>query len=100
MANGSTIKEIKTLLSVGGTIPTKTALRLSLDLQLQIFEKQALQDAKNKEIEDRLGVVEKNSLVMWVQKNPKLSIFIVSVYVVVANVISVKEVLAQALGVK
>lgn len=55
MANGETILEIKSLLAEGDrAIPTKTALRLSLDLQMQIFEKQAEQDKNYTELEKRV----------------------------------------------
>lgn len=100
MANGETITEIKALLAEPDSIPTKTALRLSLDLQLQIFEKQAAQDLKNIELDKRLKVVEDSSIVLWAQKNPKLFIFLVTVYLIVANLVNVKDVLALAVGLK
>ena len=68
MANGETITEIKTLLAEEGAIPTKTALRLSLDLQLQIFEKQAIQDTKQKELEERIRQQEDTNIIMWIRK--------------------------------
>lgn len=101
MANGETIAEIKNLLAEGDkTIPTKTALRLSLDLQLQIYERQVQQENKYKALEERLEKQERTNIVMWVQNNPKLSIFLVTVYLIVASMVSWKDVVAKALGVK
>lgn len=101
MTNGDTVLEIKSLLAEGdGAMSTKTALRLSLNLQLQIFEKQADQDAKNKELEARLKKQEDTNIIFWVQNNPKLSLFVVSVYLIIASLIDFKEVISKAIGLK
>ena len=108
MTNGDTALEIKSLLAEGeGAIPTKTALRLSLSLQLQIFEAQAEQDKEIKKqyieistLEKRLKKQEDTNLVLWIQNNPKLAIFLVSLYLIIASLIDFKDVLAQAIGLK
>lgn len=101
MTNGDTALEIKSLLAEGGrAIPTKTALRLSLSLQLQIFEKQAEQDKKTAELEARLKKQEDTNPVLWMQNNPKLALFLVSLYLIIASLIDFKDVLAQAIGLK
>jgi len=101
MANGETITEIKHLLAEGDkTIPTKTALRLSLDLQLQIFERQIKQEDKQKELEQRIKKQEDTNIVLWIQNNPKLSIFLFTVYLIVASLVSWKDVVAKALGIQ
>lgn len=100
MANGETITEIKNLLAEGDkTIPTKTALRLSLDLQLQIYEKQIKHEEKQQALEARIKEQERTNIVMWVQNNPKLSLFLLTVYLIVASMVSWKDVVAKALGV-
>lgn len=101
MTNGDTVLEIKSLLAEGdGAMSTKTALRLSLNLQIQIFEKQAEQDKKNKEIEERLKKQEDTNPILWIQNNPKLSFFLISVYLIIASLIDFKDVLAKAIGLK
>ena len=100
MANGETITEIKALLAEEGAIPTKTALRLSLDLQLQIFEKQAIQDTKQKELEERIRQQEDTNIIMWIRKNPKLSIFLLGLYLIIAPLIDFRDVIAKAIGIK
>ena len=98
MANGETITEIKSLLAEDGAIKTTTALRLSLDLQLQIFERQNKQDERIKALEEKVKAVEDSSIVMWVNRNPKLSFFLVSLYLVVASLVDFKEAIAKAIG--
>lgn len=101
MTNGETITEVKNLLAEGDkTIPTKTALRLSLGLQLQIFERQIEQENKQKELEQRIKKQEDTNIVLWVQNNPKLSVFLLTVYLIVASLVSWKDVVAKALGIQ
>lgn len=100
MANGETIAEIKTLLAEEGAIPTKTALRLSLDLQLQIFERQDKQDKDQQELATRVKRQEETNVVMWIQNNPKLALFITTLYLIIASLVDFKAVVAKALGIK
>lgn len=100
MANGETIAEIKNLLAEGDkTIPTKTALRLSLDLQLQIYERQIEHEKKQKALEDRIKKQEDTNLVMWAQNNPKLFLFLVAMYLIISPLVSWNGVVAKALGI-
>lgn len=93
--------EIKSLLAEGNrVIPTKTALRLSLDLQMQIFEKQAEQERNYNELKDRIKKQEDTNIVFLVQNNPKLSLFIFTMYLIVSSLIDLHDVFAQAIGLK
>lgn len=100
MANGETITEIKALLAEDGAIPTKTALRLSLDLQLQIFSTIDHVIEEQKRLDERLKKQEDSNPVMWVRDNPKLAIFLLTVYLIIASLVDFREVVAKALGVK
>jgi hypothetical protein len=101
MTNGDTVLEIKSLLAEGdGAMSTKTALRLSLNLQIQIFERQAEQEKKHKELEGRLKKQEDTNIILWVQNNPKLSLFAISVYLIIASLIDFRDVIAKAIGLR
>ncbi len=110
MANGQTIHEIQKLLSEKGAIKTQTALRLSLELQAQIYQKQVEQDEKIRMLEEKINgvrtelqgqvdIVKGASIVLWVQRNPKFAAFLLTLYVVLAATVDVRTLLAKALGV-
>ena len=111
MANGETLKEIKSLLSEQGAIKTSVAMRLMLDLMSQLYEKideyheeQLLQSTRldliEKNMTDRVEKVERASIVLWVQNHPKIAIAIMTAYLVVSATLDVRQVLAATLGVK
>lgn len=99
MANGDITEKIECLLSEK-EIGTPAAMRLMLELQTQTFRK--LDDFTNKQktIEDRLKRVEDSSIVLWIQKNPKLTVVIVTVYLVVSSFVDWREIAARVLGVE
>ena len=96
--NGDTITEIKVLLSEKGAIKAQTALRLSLDIQAQIYESMARRDEQMKVLECRVEKIEKSSIIIWMQSNPKLTLFIATVYLLVSQLVDIRLVLSQALG--
>ena len=102
--NGDTIKEVKALLQDKGAIPTKTALRLSLDLQKQIYEKLEEHEEKQKEYQritdESIKRLERNSILLWVQSNPKTAAFLLTLYLIISALVDFEKVLALALGVK
>jgi len=98
--NGDTINEIKDLLSEKGAITTQTALRLSLSLQAQIYEHVRSRDEEIESLKGRVKVVEDNSIILWMQKNPKLTLLIVTIYLILSALVDWSDVLAKAIGLK
>jgi hypothetical protein len=78
--NGETIKEVKALLADEGAIKTPTALRLTLQLMSDMYEKLDKQGEESAALCKRMDAVEKSSIVLWVQKHPKSAIFIALSY--------------------
>lgn len=96
--NGDTIQEIKDLLAEPGAIKQQTALRLTLGISAQIYD---LLHQKITEIEDlkkRVKAVEDSSIILWASNHPKLTIFIVSLYLVLSAVVDFRAAIAKALG--
>jgi hypothetical protein len=100
MANGDTIQEIKGLLSEKGAIKTPIALRLTLDISAQIYDKLTQQEERIKCLEDRVEKVERNSIMIWIQNNPKLAVFILTLYIALTTFYPIQEVFVKALGIK
>ena len=116
MANGETLREIKEMVAQEGAIKMQTAMRLSLDLQAQMFEKMELQNRAHIELAQRVASVESDlrlkankedvekveqaSIVLWMQKHPKLTTAIILGYIFITGVLDVRQVLAYALGMK
>lgn len=100
MANGDTIIEVKNLLAEKGAIKTQTALRLSLEMQSQMYEK-LTDEIKNRiELEEKVRRIEGSSIVLWVEKNRKLSVLILVIYLLLNSVVDVKAIVLTALGYK
>jgi hypothetical protein len=78
--NGDTIREIKSLLAEAGTIKTPTALRLTLQLMTDIYEKQVEEIGERKKLDRRVETIEKTSIVIWMQKHPKATALLVLSY--------------------
>lgn len=111
MANGDTIAEVRQLLSEKGALKQQTALRLSLALQAQIYEKQIAQDTRIDELEketkqkieairDEVKIVKNASIVLWIQNNPKLALFVATFCITLSALVDLRELLAKVLGVK
>jgi len=107
MANGKGIIErVQTLLGEKETIPVKTALRLTLELMIEMhtaIEKQSIQITENiKAIELnrlRLDVLERKSIVCWAERHPKLAVFVVTLVLVLGTVVDLRVIIAKALGI-
>lgn len=100
MANGEIITEVRELLKEDGAIKQSTALRLMLTLQAETYDKMQVQANKQIELEARIKKQEDTNPVMWIQNNPKLFLFLVTVYLVIASVVDFRAVLASAIGIK
>lgn len=97
MTNGSTAKEIKLLLSEKGAIKTSTAQRLTLEIMTQIYEKVEYIDGDMKRLEEKIQKVENASIVLWVQKNPKTSLFLFTLYILYS--VDIQQYILKALGI-
>lgn len=71
-----------------------TRRALQMDRLMLMFMRQSLEDRA------RIKVLEESSWGFWVRNNPKLSIFLLSAYVVVSNFVKAEEVLAKVLNLK
>ena len=88
MPNGrDTLKEIKDLLSEKGQISTPTAMRLSLDIQVQMYEEQVNQGK-------RLAQLEGRSIGNWIANHPKAFLGLLGLYIIVSPMIDVPKILA------
>jgi hypothetical protein len=107
MVNGKGIIErVQALLGEKETIPVKTALRLTLELMLEMhaaIEKQAgaiLSHANALEVQRlRLEALERKSIVCWMERHPKLTVFAISLSLIIAVAIDLKVIIAKALGI-
>ena len=97
MTNGETAKEVKSLLSEKGKISGTTAQRLTLDLLVQLYEKQEEDRNAREELKAQIDRVERASIVLWIQNNPKLALFFMTIYLLVTQLIDIRDVLAKAL---
>ena len=107
MANGKGIIErVQTLLGEKDTIPVKTALRLTLELMVEmhtaIIEQgdQISDNIKNIELTRlRIDSLERKSIICWAERHPKLAVFLVSLVLILGTVIDLRVVIAKALGI-
>jgi hypothetical protein len=107
MANGKGIIErVQNLLGEKETIPVKTALRLTLELMLEMhkaIEDQAGQIADNIKLIElnrlRVDAIERKSIVCWAERHPKLAVFVVTVVLVLGTIVDIRVVIAKALGI-
>ena len=100
MANGTGIvTEVKDMLKEDRAISTKSALRMTLAMQVELHK--VVKDLGDKVTENskRLDKVEGSSIVMWMQRHPKLAVLIAGITVVVATLIDLRVVIAKALGI-
>ena len=98
MANGSgIIEEVKALLAEERSISTKTALRLTLGVQMELYK--AVKDAEEQmgKVRNRVEVLEEKSIILWIGNHPKLAVFILTVFIVLTTVIDLRVVFAKAL---
>jgi len=98
--NGDTVHEIKALLADGKAIPVKTALRLSLELQSQLFDLVSIGREALIATDKRVEKLERYSIIYWIEKHPKLSTALITAYIVISAMIDFKEVVAKVLAIK
>lgn len=99
MSNGETVKEIKSLLSEPGAIKPTTAQRLTLELMTQLYDKMERYEGNQKVLLDRVDSLEKKSIIIWIENNPKLFTFLISVYLLLTQVVDLKSIVSKALGI-
>jgi len=93
------IEEVRTLLSEESAISTKSALKLSLRLQMKMYGQLKEQAGLIKSNTDRIANVERASIVLWMHQHPKLTAFLVGVVVILGTIIDLRIVIAKALGI-
>ena len=99
MANGSGIIEnVKALLKEERSISTKTALNLTLELLLELHKAVKSAEDQMVTINKRLEVVERNSIMLWMGRHPKLTVFIVTLFIVIATLVDMRVLVGKALG--
>ena len=107
MANGKGIIErVQTLLGEKDTIPVKTALRLTLELMVEMhtaITEQAGQISDNIKLIElnrlRVDALERKSIICWAERHPKLAIFFATLVLILGTVIDLRVVIAKALGI-
>ena len=93
------IEEVRTLLSEQSAISTKSGLKLSLRLQMKMYNTLTEQGKLIRSNSDRIANVERSSIIMWTQRHPKLTIFLVATVVILTTLIALRVVIAKALGI-
>ena len=107
MANGKGIIErVQTLLGEKETIPVKTALRLTLELMIEMhtaITDQGGQISDNIKLIElnrlRVDALERKSIICWAERHPKLAIFFATLVLILGTVIDLRVVIAKALGI-
>ena len=93
------LEEIRTLLSEDRAISTKSALKLSLRLQVKMYGQMKDQGELIKAHAKQLEVLERVSIMMWIGKHPKLATAIITIVIVLSTVLDLRVVIAKALGI-
>lgn len=108
MPNGKgIIARVQELLKEEGTpIPVKTALRLTLELMLEMHgavSEQALiltEHAKMLEVQRlKLEALERKSIVCWMERHPKLAVFFGTLILLMITLIDFRVVILKVLGI-
>jgi len=107
MANGEgIIQTVKDLLSEDRAITQKTAQRLTLEMMLELhkavkFQENSISDTGKKlDIESkRLDALERKSIICWIERHPKLAIFVITLTIILTAVVDLRVILAKALGI-
>ena len=109
MPNGKGIIEtVQGLLDKEENIPDKTALKLTLGLMLEVHTTITDKVIPRLDAVDcnliaqkaRLELMERKSIVLWVEKHPKLAVFTISFIVITGTVIDLRVLIAKALGIE
>ena len=100
MANGSElIKEVKGLLEEDRAISTKSALKLSLGLQVVLHDSVTKQGDLIKANKDKLDLLERKNIILWLEKHPKVALFVVAVIAITGTIVDLRVVIAKALNI-
>lgn len=67
---------------------------LQMDRLMVMYIRQSSED------HERINRIEKTSIILWVQNNPKLAFFLLSLYVVISALVDVRDALALVMGLK
>lgn len=97
MGNGDIAAEVKRLLEGTEKISQRAAVQLMLTMQLQTY--QTLNDLTTKiaNIETRVEVVDRTSIVLWVRRNPQLALFLFVTVLLISLAIDPRDVILSAL---
>ena len=93
------IEEIRTLLSEDKAISTKSALKLSLRLQVKMYGQMKEQGVAITGHGTRLDALERSSIMMWIGKHPKLATAIITIVIVTSTVLDLRVIIAKVLGI-
>jgi len=100
MTNGSElIKEVKELLDQDRAIPVKSALKLSLGMQVVLHDQVAEQGKAVKANTERLKLLETKNIILWIEGHPKVALFVVTIIVILSTVVDLRVVIAKALNI-
>jgi hypothetical protein len=100
MANGEGIvAEVKELLSEDRAISTKSALRMALAMQVELHKVVKAQGVLITANSKRLEKVENSSIIIWAQRHPKLTLFFVTLVVILGTILDLRVVIAKALNI-
>lgn len=80
--NADILKQVDDFLDVESKIPTRTGLQLTVGMMAEIYKSQNEIIKKVNEQNDRVGKLERNSVVLWAKANPKMFILGVLLFIV------------------
>lgn len=93
MANGKgVIETVQSLLEKPEAIPLPTALNLTLELLLELHKTMTEKVAPQVDLNvKRLDALERKSIVCWMERHPKLTLFLLSLWIVLSTTIDSHE---------
>jgi hypothetical protein len=99
MANGTDIIEnVKALLKEERSISTKTALNLTLSLLLELHKAVKEAEVQMTSVNKRVEILERNSIMLWISRHPKLAVFIVTLFIVITTLVDLRVLVSKSLG--
>jgi len=99
MANGKRIIEtVQSLLEKPEAIPLPTALNLTLELLLDLHKSITEKVIPDVEVnKKRLDALERKSIICWMERHPKLTVFLLSLWIVLITLVDIRVVLQKIL---
>jgi hypothetical protein len=99
MANGiDIIENVKALLKEERSISTKTALNLTLSLLLELHKAVKEAEVQMTTVNKRVEILERNSIMLWISRHPKLAVFIVTLFIVITTLVDLRVLVSRSLG--